>query len=72
MYISGQRTKFGKLRRKKDIKSFRISELKIKIFFANENIKNRPQKLLIIGIKLFLQYCPAAQTSPELIFQNHT
>ena len=34
-----------------------------------ENIKKRPQKLLIIGPKLFFhKKDPAAQTSPELIF----
>ena len=39
------------------------------LFFAHENIKNGPQKLLIIGPKLFFhKYGPAAQTSPELIF----
>ena len=42
---------------------------KLNLFFAHENIKkwaskvahNRPQTL-------FSQYCPALQTSPELIF----
>jgi len=40
-----------------------------KWFFVLENIKKRPQKLLIIGLKLFFhKYGLAAQTSPELIF----
>ena len=37
--------------------------------FARENLKNKPQKMLIIGPKLFFsQYCMTPQTSPELIF----
>ena len=41
----------------------------LKLFFVHENFKNGPQKLLIIGPQTFFsQYCPAAKTSPELIF----
>jgi hypothetical protein len=41
----------------------------VNLFFAHENIKKRPQKLLIIGPKLFFHSTgPAAQTSPEFIF----
>jgi hypothetical protein len=44
---------------------------KINLFFAHENIKKHPQKLLIIGPKLsFHKYGPAAQPSPELIFHT--
>jgi hypothetical protein len=46
-----------------------LQYLKKKSFFVHENIKNGPQKLLIIGPKLFfLKYGQAAQTSLELIF----
>ena len=38
------------------------------IFFAHENIKKHPQKLLIIDPIFFSSTGPAAQTSPELIF----
>ena len=42
---------------------------KLNLFFARENIKNGPQKFLIIGPKLFFHSTgPAAQTSPEFIF----
>jgi hypothetical protein len=46
-----------------------FSKKKLNLFFALENKKNRPQKLLIIDPKLFFhKYGPAAQTSPELSF----
>ena len=47
---------------------FSADAILFSIFFALENIKKRPQKLLIIGPKLFFSCTgPAAQTSPELI-----
>ena len=46
-----------------------IFSKKLNSFFAHENIKNGPLKLLIIGPKLFFHSIgPATQTSPELIF----
>ena len=46
---------------------------KINIFFAHENIKNpnRPQKLLIIGPKLFFQYCKPVQNQAKSQFLFH-
>ena len=38
---------------------------KIKLFFNPENMKNHPQKLLIIGPQLFLCTGPAAQTAQK-------
>ena len=40
----------------------------LNLYFAHENLKNKPQKLVIIGPNFFSSAGPAAQTSPELIF----
>ena len=47
-----------------------IFSKQLNLFFVHENIKNGPQKLLIIGPKSMAlrPNGPAAQTSPELIF----
>ena len=40
-------------------------------FFATENIKKHPQKLLIIGPDPFFQYCQSAQIQPKPQFLFH-
>ena len=38
---------------------------KIEIFFASENMNNRPQKLLINGPYHFFQYWPGCSNGPK-------
>ena len=48
---------------------YNIFKKKLNLFFAHENLKNKPKKLLIIGPKLFSHSTgPAAPTSQEFIF----
>ena len=44
---------------------------KFKHFFAHENMKKSPQKLLIIGPNFFFQYCQPVQNQPKSHFVFH-
>ena len=43
----------------------------LNLFFIHENIKNGPQKLLIIGPKLFSQVRPGCPNQPRIDFSNY-
>ena len=51
------------------VRSNSLSTMFLNLFFAHENIKKRASKAAHNRPQTFFsQYCPAAQTSPELIF----
>ena len=55
--------------KKKLFSTLQYFQKKLNLFFAHENIKKRASKFAHNRPQTFFsQYCPAAQTSPELIF----